>query len=569
MERPLIFVSYSRANEEEKDELLKHLDVLDEVYVWSDALIQPGQSWREEIDAALEQARIGILLITAEFLRSPFIKEAEVPALLRARKAAGVTIFPLIARPCAWQNVGWLNELQVRPRDGRPIWRAGGSVQQRLADITREIGGVLAKKRPPDPPAPRRPSIPHLFAKSDSTEFVAVGEALLQRARRVVLIGTGLNLLHRDPVFTALAERAASGDCAVEIYMADPWSPDVGTRLIEEELGALKPPVGQRGLIQRLSTILDTLDRLGWPEHFSLKLFSHYPTFAMCIIDDDYFFYPYGYALLGNFSPVEYFSRTDPSHAPMTAFLDKQYERVRADAVDARHVFAVRDNRVAPEMLHALAVYFVPAASTPLYHFGSGIIGRDVRMQTEVATSTDAGTAPFFGFHLTIADALYFAGRHETVRVMKEIELLLASFSRFPLTNLTPAAFPGDDRSISLLCEDPTRTLEALHFELVATLYRRAAGSNYTLGLAGRRDRPEPGATTMLQRYHAPYILSCYRPHFSLLTDVDPAQLPSRLEAIGAAFASVPRDIEVSSIAFMRQPSPKEPWLIEKEIPLH
>jgi TIR domain len=49
---------------------------------WSDHLILPGEPWRSEIARALEQCRFGLLLVSPNFLASPFITSEEMPVLL-------------------------------------------------------------------------------------------------------------------------------------------------------------------------------------------------------------------------------------------------------------------------------------------------------------------------------------------------------------------------------------------------------------------------------------------------------------------------------------------------------
>lgn len=428
---------------------------------------------------------------------------------------------------------------------------------------------------PADGTSSRAAPIPQIFDRSDGVPFTVCAEALLRGAKRVVLIGTGLNLLQKESIFTDLTHRAARGDCVVEVFMANPWSPDVITRLIEEELGPNKPAIGRNGLISRLATILHELKRREWPANFSLSLFWHYPTFALCIIDGHFFSYTYGYALLGNFSPVEHYSKESKEHLPMIDFFEKQYERVKKASVDARLVFGIRrpelQDHVSAEQLKAFAVYIVPADDEPLYEFGSAILGYDIRAQRRRDTRwrAEVGPAAQFGMHLTVADALYFTSRSEIERVQKELELLLEDFPRFTLTDLAiERGFP-DARSISIRCRDPRGALESLHCELVATVYRRAAASNYTLGLAGRRYQPDGGADLMLARYRAPYILSRFRPHFSLLTDVAPERLDAVAAELAERFDELPKQLEVAKIALMTQPSPGAPWKIEHEIPLH
>lgn len=49
---------------------------------WTDHQILPGEHWRTEIDAALETAAFGLLLVSPAFLASGFITRNELPALL-------------------------------------------------------------------------------------------------------------------------------------------------------------------------------------------------------------------------------------------------------------------------------------------------------------------------------------------------------------------------------------------------------------------------------------------------------------------------------------------------------
>ena len=49
---------------------------------WTDHQILPGERWRTEIDAALETAAFGLLLVSPAFLGSEFITRNELPVLL-------------------------------------------------------------------------------------------------------------------------------------------------------------------------------------------------------------------------------------------------------------------------------------------------------------------------------------------------------------------------------------------------------------------------------------------------------------------------------------------------------
>ncbi|MCP4614359.1 MAG: toll/interleukin-1 receptor domain-containing protein, partial [Planctomycetes bacterium] len=147
MARPTVFISYSHKDENEKEKLLTHLGVLQSeglIELWSDEKIVPGADWEAEINQAIARAKVAILFISADFLNSDFILSKEVPALLQRREREGLVVFPVIAKPCAWQTVDWLAKMNVRPWNGEPVWGdASSHVDKDLAAIASEIAGIM------------------------------------------------------------------------------------------------------------------------------------------------------------------------------------------------------------------------------------------------------------------------------------------------------------------------------------------------------------------------------------------------------------------------------------------
>jgi len=149
---PTVFVSYSHKDEQEKEKLLSHLGVLEGVGLidvpWSDDQILAGADWEKEIDEAIAKAQVAILLITDNFLTSKFILQKEVPTVLKRRADKELIVFPVIAKDCAWETVDWLKKINVRPKNGRPVWSDQGShVNEDLATIAREVKSLLKDKR--------------------------------------------------------------------------------------------------------------------------------------------------------------------------------------------------------------------------------------------------------------------------------------------------------------------------------------------------------------------------------------------------------------------------------------
>ncbi len=143
-----VFVCYSHQDEKEKDRLLVHLDVLQKnvgIDLWSEDRTGPGADWQAEIDRAIVEARIAILFITADFLRSDFLIDKVVPTLVKRREQEGLIIFPVIAKACAWRSVDWLVKMKVRPENGNPIWSAPADyyIDEALAKVAEEVASIV------------------------------------------------------------------------------------------------------------------------------------------------------------------------------------------------------------------------------------------------------------------------------------------------------------------------------------------------------------------------------------------------------------------------------------------
>ncbi len=160
MTKPLVFISYSHQDEAEKTNLVTHLDVLKKaglIELWLNDRIEGGADWEAEIKQAIVRANVAVLLISANFLTSDFILGAEVAAFLQRRESEGLTVFPVIAKACAWEACDWLAKMNVRPKNGRPIWNGPNSqIDEDLSKITREIKAIV-KKADHAPALPKTP----------------------------------------------------------------------------------------------------------------------------------------------------------------------------------------------------------------------------------------------------------------------------------------------------------------------------------------------------------------------------------------------------------------------------
>ena len=123
-DKPLIFISYSKHDDEAKAFVARQLGVLKHVgniELWDDSRIGVGDDWFDEIDTNLKLCAVAILLISADFLGSEFCMKDEVPVLLERRQNEGMMIAPILLQHCAWEIVPWLESIQMQPRRDIPL----------------------------------------------------------------------------------------------------------------------------------------------------------------------------------------------------------------------------------------------------------------------------------------------------------------------------------------------------------------------------------------------------------------------------------------------------------------
>ena len=124
MGRTQVFISYARKNKRWLERVETHLGVLareGQIDIWDDQRLEAGEVWLARLNERMSHAGIAVLLISPDFLNSEFILTKEVPALFKRHEADGMRLYPLLIEACAWDEVGWLKELQIRPQGDRPV----------------------------------------------------------------------------------------------------------------------------------------------------------------------------------------------------------------------------------------------------------------------------------------------------------------------------------------------------------------------------------------------------------------------------------------------------------------
>jgi hypothetical protein len=167
-----------------------------------------------------------------------------------------------------------------------------------------------------------------VFSSSDNTRTIDALNASLNRCRTAKLCSTGLNFLWNAQSLQTLIERVASGDLIAQICMGQFTSPHIKLRLEEEP----EMPTGVPGAEHLIRKLVRFEQTIGDESRFSIRLFQHYPTYAMLIFDQEIYFYPYGFRTLGNLSPTFHWNINQPA----TQFFKQQFEMIFANSKPAR-----------------------------------------------------------------------------------------------------------------------------------------------------------------------------------------------------------------------------------------
>ena len=123
-----VFISYSHSDSRWFDSgsliprLTKSLEVSEGVKVWYDKKrLVAGDAWQREIEEAIDQSQIAILLISQDFLISDFIRNTELLLIERRAEKGELIIIPILVGYCDWQTIPSLSKPQMIPGGPTPL----------------------------------------------------------------------------------------------------------------------------------------------------------------------------------------------------------------------------------------------------------------------------------------------------------------------------------------------------------------------------------------------------------------------------------------------------------------
>jgi internalin A len=118
-----VFISFSHKDKRWRDALDMHLKPYlrgGSIVSWSDHQITPGSKWFREIQGALANSGVAVLMVSPDFLASEFIHEHELGPLLKGAEQGGVQVLWVPVRASAYKKTA-LKDYQAVLDPGAPL----------------------------------------------------------------------------------------------------------------------------------------------------------------------------------------------------------------------------------------------------------------------------------------------------------------------------------------------------------------------------------------------------------------------------------------------------------------
>ena len=197
-----VFVSYNHKDKRWLERLKVHLTPLKQhnVDAWDDTRLKPGSKWRQEIQRAVNKANAAVLLISADFLASEFIRTNELPPLLEAAQEKGALILLIIVSPCLFQTEPELSQFHAVNDPSSSLVSVPEGEQEavfvRAAQALLDQASVLRSQ----PVAETRATTKEVFLQHSTwTRLIKIGNWIFDEQRvRIIGSGVGAFLLSRE-----------------------------------------------------------------------------------------------------------------------------------------------------------------------------------------------------------------------------------------------------------------------------------------------------------------------------------------------------------------------------------
>lgn len=217
------------------------------------------------------------------------------------------------------------------------------------------------------------------------------------------------------------------------------------------------------------------------------------------------------------------------------------------------------------------AIYYAPAAESPLARYGSAVLGYDLATGGDVeppyhpvfrdpAALGWTAVPRRYGFHATLKAPMHLA-EHRTAR---ELEEALVAFARtqaaFPVTmTLAPVG-----HFLALVLVEPVPAMERLAASCVTAFDLFRAPLTPEDRERRHPDRMIEAQVEMLDRWGYPFVLDQFQFHMTLTSDLEPKDRAVLEPVLRDLLAGVPLTVPVDSVVLCRQEGPNERFVLQR-----
>ena len=175
---PLVFISASHKDREWREQLKRTFnEEKAPIECWDDSRIFTGADWPAETARAIQRATVALVLLSPDYINSKTAR-SELNQLLAASRSGFPRLFPIIVRPCAWQDIPEIRNIKIwdwaRPLDQFPPEH----LNEVFRTITRDLLYLIATGQRSDG-APNAKTPPPALVE---LQFSHKSEIVLQRA---------------------------------------------------------------------------------------------------------------------------------------------------------------------------------------------------------------------------------------------------------------------------------------------------------------------------------------------------------------------------------------------------
>jgi CheY-like chemotaxis protein len=195
-----LFYSYAHEDEDLRDELQRHLTILERrgvIRSWHDRAITAGSDWGHEIDQRLRTADMVLLLISTDFIASDYIFGVELDVAMQRQRSGDAVVVPILLRDVDLQpedadRLPFVSLLKSQglPRDWKPVtsWSNRDEAWTNVARGLRKTVQAIQERRaaasskapvtePARPPTPRADGPVLARVTDDFTQQIAQANA--------------------------------------------------------------------------------------------------------------------------------------------------------------------------------------------------------------------------------------------------------------------------------------------------------------------------------------------------------------------------------------------------------